>query len=125
MSNIQLRFKGKHVTVLSGGMVRKLIKGDKENPINNVYEDDIEATLAAAKKRLPNVEFDSVEVADEDKIAAEQKAEFDKLEAEAKEYAESDKGKFEIAFAESESKRKAANLAERKEQFRKTYKAKK
>lgn len=122
MSNLQLRLKGKRVTVLVGGMVRKLVKEDKENPLNNVYEDDLEATLKAAKKRLPNVEFDSVEVADEDKIAAEHQAEFDKLEAEAKAYTESEEGKFEIAFVKSESERKAKDLAERKEAFRKTYK---
>lgn len=69
---LQVQYKGTTVACLHGGMVQRLLKEDKENPDNNIYEDDPEATLVKAKERLPTVTFDAVSVADEEAIVKKQ-----------------------------------------------------
>lgn len=80
----QLTLNGKFVQFGShGGMLQKMVKEGKTR-WDDVYEDDIEATLADQKKRFPDVNFDGVEPVDEDAEAAKSEkalAEFNSVKA--------------------------------------------
>lgn len=110
MSNvIKLLKDGKEVGRLLGSMHQKLVKEHPNDPLKNVYEDDMKATIAAAKKRLPHIEFDSVEAVDEQAEAEKQEAATKEAQEKQRDYLESKEGKTVL--------KKAAEAAERRAGF--------
>ena len=114
---LRLTLKGKLVGYLAGGMSQKLVKEDKENPSNNVYEDSLEDTISSARKRLPKVDFDHAELVAEEALAKAEAELIAKAVAEDKVFWESDEGKAEIAYLEAKADEAAKVEAAKKAEF--------
>lgn len=64
MARLELKNGGVLVGYLNGGMKYELVResyyNDEGNLIPTEYREDVDATLAYARERLPSVQFDSV-----------------------------------------------------------------